>query len=110
MVLLLLILYLTLKRKELLLGAITFHVVNMTLPQLYRPIAIIWLGFSDVLGMVVSKILMAIVFFLVVMPIGLLRRLLGKDSLQLKAFKAGTGSVMVNRNHTFTGHDLEKPF
>ena len=44
---------------------------------------------------------MFVVFALVVTPIGLLRRALGKDSLRLRAFRSGDESVMVVRNHTF---------
>jgi hypothetical protein len=110
MVLLVLILFVTLKRKELVFGAMALHVLNMTLPQAYKPVAVVWLGLSDFLGAVVSKILMAVVFFAVVTPIGLLRRLAGKDSLKLRAFKAGEESVMVARNHMFTGEDLERPY
>jgi hypothetical protein len=38
------------------------------------------------------------------------RRVMGKDALQLKAFKAGSTSVMVERNHTFTAADISKPY
>lgn len=110
MVLLLLILALPLKRKELVLGAIALHVLNMTVPQIYRPLAVLWLGFSDLIGAVVSKVLMFIVFFAVVTPIGAIRRLSGKDALKLRAFKAGKDSVMLGRNHTFTARDLERPY
>jgi hypothetical protein len=53
---------------------------------------------------------MFLVFAVVVTPIGLVRRALGKDSLRLRAFKTGDESVMVPRNHTFTAGDLEKPY
>jgi uncharacterized membrane protein YgdD (TMEM256/DUF423 family) len=110
MVLLLLIVFATRKREGYLIGAIVLHVLNMVVPQMYRPVAVLWLGLSDFLGSVVSKILMSIVFFAVVTPIGILRRLLGKDSLKLRAFKASRGSVMLERNHTFVGKDLERPY
>lgn len=110
LVLLLLILYVYLKREGLLFSAMALHVLNMTRPQIYRPMAVVWLGLSHLLGTVVSKILMAIVFFAVVTPIGILRRLVGKDSLKRRAFKAGEGSVMLARNHLFTGRDLERPY
>ena len=111
MVLLLLLLaYLTLKRKDLLFGAIALHVLNMTVPELYRPVAVVWLRFSELLGAVTSKVLMSVVFFAVVTPIGILRRLMGKDSLKLRAFKTSEDSVMVARNHVFTGPDLERPY
>ena len=110
MVLLLLIVFVARKREGYLFGAIALHVVNMTVPQIYRPIAVLWLGLSDLLGAVVSKILLSIVFFVIVTPIGILRRLAGKDSLKLRAFKASKDSVMLGRNHTFIGRDLEKPY
>lgn len=110
MVLLFLIVFATRKREGWLLAAMALHVVNMIVPQMFRPVAVLWLGLSDLLGSVVSKILLSIVFFLVVTPIGIVRRLLGKDSLKLRAFKAGHESVMLERNHTFIGQDLERPY
>jgi hypothetical protein len=110
MVLLLLLVDIRAKRGWVLLAAIALLVLNMTVPRIYRPIAVLWLGLSDLLGAVVSKILLSIVFFVVVVPIGVLRRLAGKDSLKLRAFKAGNDSVMVERNHMFVPRDLERPF
>jgi hypothetical protein len=110
MVLLALIIFLTRKREGWLFAAMGLHVLNMIVPKIYRPVAVIWLGLSDLLGAVVSKVLLSIVFFVIVTPIGLLRRLFGKDSLKLRAFKAGQDSVMLERNHTFVGGDLERPY
>jgi len=110
MVLLLLILFVVRKREAFLIGAMVLHVLNMILPQIYRPIAVVWLGLSDLLGTVVSKIVLSIVFFGIVTPIATVRRLLGKDSLKLRTFKAGQDSVMVERNHRFIGADLERPY
>jgi hypothetical protein len=110
MVLLLLLAMLTWGRSELLIAAVIVHVVNMIVPQVFRPAAIVWFGLAHLLGAVVSRVLMFVVFALVVTPMGLLRRALGKDSLRLRAFRAGDESVMVVRNHTFTAADLEKPY
>jgi hypothetical protein len=110
MVLLLLILFTTRKREGMLFGAITLHVLNMIAPQIYRPVAVVWLGLSDLLGAVVPRILLGGLFFMVVTPIGLFRRLLGKDTLKLRAFKHSEGSVMLQRNHVFIGRDLERPY
>jgi hypothetical protein len=110
MVLLLLLLAASSKRHGFLLGAIVLHVVNMTAPQIYRPIAVLWLGLSELLGAIVSRILMSILFFVIVTPIGILRRLAGKDSLKLRDFKTGKDSAMLERKHTFIDRDLERPF
>jgi saxitoxin biosynthesis operon SxtJ-like protein len=110
MVLLLLLALLKWGRNEFLVAALIVHVVNMIAPQVFRPVAIVWFGLAHLLGAVASRVLMLVVFALVVTPIGLLRRALGKDSLRLRAFRAGEGSVMIERNHTFTAGDLEKPY
>jgi hypothetical protein len=109
-VLLLLILFATRKREWMLFGAMGLHVLNMIVPQIYRPVAVVWLGLSEVLSTVSSKILLSIVFFVVVTPIGILRRLFGKDSLKLRSFKASEDSVMVERNHKFSSRDMERPY
>ena len=109
-VLVLLLVMLRWQRSELLVPALIIQVVSMVAPQVLRPVAIVWFGIAHLLGAVVSRVLLAVVFGLVVTPIGLLRRVLGNDSLRLRAFKAGDESVMVVRNQTFTAADLEKPF
>lgn len=109
-VLLLLLVFASKKREGYLLAAIVLHVVNMAVPQVYKPLAVVWLGFSELLGAVMSKVLLSIVFFGVVTPIAIFRRLAGKDSLKLRAFKKSKDSVMVERNHTFSARDLERPY
>ena len=91
-------------------GAIAAHLVTMVAPQMFRPIAVLWFGLSHLLGTVMSRVILTAIFFAVVTPIGLWRRMIGADSLRLKAFKAGSTSVMKERNYTFTGKDLEQPY
>ena len=110
MVLLVLLIYVKTRRDGWLFAAMILHVVNMVVPRIYAPMAVVWLGLSHLLGTVMSKVLLSILFFGLVTPIGVLRRLLGKDSLKLRAFKASKGSVMTVRNHVFVGHDIEKPY
>jgi hypothetical protein len=82
----------------------------MTAPQVFRPVAVIWLGFSELLGAIVSRILLAIIFFVVVTPVAIFRRIVGKDSLRLRAFKSSDASAMIERNHLFVARDLERPY
>lgn len=91
-------------------AAAVAQLVNMTAPAIFRPAAVVWFGLSDVLGSVASRVILAAVFYIVVTPIGLLRRMLGADTLQLRAFGAGHGTVMRERNHTFVGKDIENVY
>ncbi len=90
--------------------AIVLLLLNMIRPQLYKPVAVVWLGLSNVLGTVVSKIFLSILFFVLVTPIGCLRKLFGADSLQLKKWKKSRDSVFRNRDHLFTSKDIEHPY
>jgi hypothetical protein len=110
LVLVLLLCRLFIANDALLPAAIIALVINMTFPQAYRPLAVVWFGFAHLLGTMMSRIILTIVFFAVVTPVALVRRLAGKDTLRLAAFKAGTDSVMLPRNHTFTVRDIEKPY
>jgi hypothetical protein len=110
MTLILLLLYRSFRQDAWLIAAILALLIDMTAPQVYRPLAVVWFGLSHLLGMVTSRIILSIVFFGVVLPIGLLHRLSGRDPLNLKAFKAGSNSVMRERNHRFVAADLEKPY
>jgi hypothetical protein len=91
-------------------AAIVLLLANMIWPKLYRPVAKLWLGLSNLLGAVVSRILLSALFFLLVTPIGLIRRLCGADALQVRRWKKDQTSVFRVRNHTFSSRDISKPY
>jgi polyferredoxin len=90
--------------------SIPILILNMIYPMLFYPLAIFWFGLSHLIGGLVSKVLLTLVFFTILLPIGLIRRILGKDSLHLKAWKKDSTSAMTDRNKTFTSEDLVDPF
>ncbi len=90
--------------------SILLVVLTMVVPGIYRPVAFVWLGLSQIVGTVVSRILLTLVFFVVVLPVGLFRRAAGKDSLQLAKFHQGRESVMRVRDHVFGPADIDKPY
>ena len=63
----------------LLVGAIALTGTRVALPLYWG-----WLGIAYVLGNIMSRIIVAAIFFLVVTPLGLLSRLVGRNRLQLK--------------------------
>ena len=58
--------------------------------KILTPLNKLWFRFGLFLGKIISPIIMAVIFFLVVTPIGLLMRLFGKDVLNLKLNKKKT--------------------
>ena len=64
--------------------SIIFFILGILNSQLLTPLNKLWFKFGMFLGLIVSPIVMGIVYFLVVTPIGVIMRLLGKDVLNLK--------------------------
>ncbi len=100
------------KNNDFYIAAIVTLVVTMAFPMFYYHLRIttLWYGVTNLLGMVLSKVLLSVVYILFLMPVGLIRRAAGKDSLNLKGFKKATSSVMVIRDHEFTANDIKNPF
>jgi hypothetical protein len=73
-------------------------------------VAGLWFWLSHLLGTVMSKVILTVLFFVLVTPIGLIRRLLGADTLQLKKWKKGSDSVFVVREGAVGEKDLANPY
>jgi multisubunit Na+/H+ antiporter MnhG subunit len=90
--------------------AIIFLLVAMTYPLIFQPFARFWYALSTALGTVVSKIILTLLFITLVVPISLVRRAMGKDSMRIKIWKKGIESVFRVREHQFEAKDLEHPY
>lgn len=110
MVLILLLIVLVNRSFTLIGVAIGVLVLTMTAPILLKPVARLWFALSHGMGQVVSTVILTVIFFVVVTPISLVRKLLGHDAMRLEQWRGGRGSVFVRREHKFTAEDLEKPF
>ena len=64
--------------------SIIFLILGLLNSKILSPLNKIWFKFGMLLGKIVSPLIMGIIFFLVVTPIGFIMRLLGKDVLNLK--------------------------
>jgi len=77
--------------------AATFITLGLTFPGILKPLQKVWMEFSAVMGFFVSRIILSGLFFLILSPIGLIARLLGKDLLDRKIDKS-VGSYWKNRD------------
>tara|TARA_B100001564_G_C20297185_1_gene515252 strand:- start:229 stop:615 length:387 start_codon:yes stop_codon:yes gene_type:complete len=64
--------------------SLIFLILGLLNSKILTPLNNLWYKFGIFLGKIISPLIMGIIFFLVVTPIGLLMRLLGKDLLNLK--------------------------
>jgi len=85
--------------------------VTMTKSIVLKPFAFVWLNLAHYMGVVVSKGLLIVIFLGLVIPIGVILKLAGKDSMSNKKWKDGSkASVMIERNHLYTSKDIKYPF
>ena len=67
--------------------SLIFLVLGLLNSKLLSPLNLIWVKFGELLGRIIAPIIMAIIYFFVVTPIGLFMRLMGKDLLNTKFSK-----------------------
>ena len=89
-------------------AALVFAVVALLRPVLLGPVNRIWLKISDVLGWINTRLVMGVMFFLLIAPIGILMRLLGKDTLSKKLSDEQTSYRIITKVRD--KKHLEKPF
>ncbi len=99
-----------LKESYFVIAAFFLALITIIIPSILSPFAALWFGLSKILGAVTSMVLLTIVFFVIVIPVGLARRFMKKDSLKIDQFKKSTTSVMVDRDHLYTSEDLLDTF
>ena len=109
-VLILLLSYHIVHRDALVSIAFVLLLVSMTIPEIFGPFARIWAGLSEFISRAMSQLLLTLVFTLMVVPIGLAIRFMGKDPLKLAAWRSGAGSLFMERNHRFRPSDMERPY
>ena len=70
-----------------LLIAVIFLVLGLLNSKILNPFKRIWIKFGEILGKVIAPLVLSIVYFIVITPIGLLLRIFGKDLLGIKFLK-----------------------
>ena len=74
--------------------SLIFLIITIIKPNLFLSLNKLWIQFGILLGKIISPIVMGLVFFFVVTPIGMFVRVLKKDVMSLKR---GASSYWINR-------------
>ena len=65
----------------------TFLFLGLLNSKILSPLNLLWIKFGEILGKVIAPLVLSIVYFIVITPIGLLLRIFGKDLLGIKFLK-----------------------
>jgi hypothetical protein len=86
-----------------------FIIVLMFTPSVLWPLARLWLAITETLGFIMGKVFFAMVFFLLIIPVGYIRRVLVGDSRDLNAVTTRQ-STFFNRASIVSSDDLARPY
>ena len=87
-------------------ASIIFLILGVLNSKLLSPLNKAWIKFGEILGLIIAPIVMAIVYFVILTPVSLIVRLLGKDLLGLKFLK-GKETYWIKRNKKLISMDKQ---
>ena len=76
--------------------AVAFVLLGFVAPKVLRPLNWLWFQLGQLLGKIVSPVVLGAIFFLLLTPVSLVTRLFGRDELRLKR-KASQTSYWLDR-------------
>lgn len=85
-------------------------VITVLLPIVLYPLELIWFGIAKVLGTITSTLVLGLIFFVVVTPVALIRKLSGSDRLMLGRHWKRKLSAYIRRDHNYAPGDLINPY
>tara|TARA_B100001250_G_scaffold411494_1_gene440282 strand:+ start:3377 stop:3790 length:414 start_codon:yes stop_codon:yes gene_type:complete len=88
----------------------SFFGLGIIFPVLLRPIYISWMIFSIVLGWFMTKLILSLIFYLVITPIGLILKIIGKDLLELKKQEVNESFWNLRNSEFQQNQNYEKQF
>lgn len=79
-------------------------------PLLLKPVYIAWMCISTLMGFIMTRLILSILFMLVFTPAGLILRLMRKDLLKQKIDKNKVSYWITRKNDAFDAKTLENQF
>ena len=68
----------------LLISGLVLCVFGFAVPIILKPIYWAWMTFATILGWIMTRVILSLLFYIVITPIGVLSRLFGKKFLDIK--------------------------
>lgn len=83
---------------------------GLAVPNLLKPINKIWMTFAILMGWVMTRVILIILFFVILTPIGILSKIFRKDFLKLKKDELKESYWEVREKTKLSPEDYEKQF
>ena len=111
LILLCLVSFILTQMNFLLIIAVCILLISMTSPMLMRLPSVMWYKLALVLGVISNIAISSFVFYLVLLPISLFRKVTRSHTdLKVKDWSKNKESAFISRNHKYTKSDMENMF
>ena len=102
------------KEKEsfqiLLIIGVTFCILGIAIPFILKPIYWVWMIFATILGWIMTRVILSLLFYIIFTPIGLTLRFFGKQFLELRWDKSKESYWNFRTNEHLKKENYEKQF
>ena len=89
---------------------ITLFLIAIVIPSVFKPVYWIWLIFGIILGWFMTHVILSLLFYIIITPIGLTLRLFGKQFLELRWDKSKESYWNFRTNEHLKKENYEKQF
>jgi uncharacterized membrane protein len=83
---------------------------GLILPGILKPFQKVWMGFAVVMGFFMTRVILTVLFFLILTPLGIVARLTGKQFLELKPDKTKESYWNIREIKPLDKKDYERQF
>ena len=89
---------------------IIFCILGIVIPFILKPIYWVWMIFATILGWIMTRVILSLLFYIIVTPIGLISRLFGKQFVELRWDKSNNSYWNYRTNEHLKKENYEKQF
>ena len=83
--------------------AVIFGLLGLIVPQILKPVFRVWMALGEVLAWINTRIILTILYYALIVPIGMILRMNGKDPMRLKFDREAT-TYRIIRNKRQASH------
>jgi len=91
-------------------ASIAFLIITLFFYRVLVPLNRLWLKLGDLLGRIVGSVILGVVFYTMLTPLALLKRLSGNRSLDINFSLDKTSFWVIRKNKEVSGKDFERQF
>jgi hypothetical protein len=89
---------------------VVLMVLGVLLPRALKWVYMAWMSLAFVLGFIMAHVILGLLFYLVITPVGLLARLCGQDFLRLKLDRSAKSYWLPRPQKPRSATDYERQF